>query len=131
MTFITWDDALLHGIRFQDEDHKEAVVLMNAMQTCCDEDLPGIFTKHIEHIKAHFAREENMMERTGFFALKAHREEHKRILHELQAMQTRLAVEDFAVVRKYVQEDLPNWFLTHLDTMDMVIAHVAKRAGES
>ncbi len=131
MTFITWDDALLRGIHFQDDDHKEAVTLMNAMQTCSDQDFSEIFAKHLEHVKAHFTREEEMMARTGFFALKAHSEEHQRILHELQAMQTRLAANEFAVVRKYVQEDLPNWFLTHLDTMDMVIAHVARQAGES
>jgi len=46
-------------------------------------------------------------------------------------MQAKLDAGDIATVQRYVQEDLPAWFLRHLSTLDTAIAHVAKQHGES
>lgn len=43
MTTITWSDVLKRGLGFQDNDHEQAVKLMNTLQECSDEELPALF----------------------------------------------------------------------------------------
>lgn len=134
MTQITWNDGLKRGLGFQDADHEEEVKLMNAMQTCADDELPALFAEHVKHLGDHLARENELMERIGFFAKEVHMGEHARVLAEQDIIQAKLDTGDagdLAAVRKYVQEDLPDWFLTHLDTMDTMTAMFAKQMGES
>ena len=131
MTEINWSDAMKRGLAFQDADHEESVALMNTMQTCSDADLPAAFAKHAEHLGEHLARENELMERTGFFATDMHKGEHDRVLEETADMQAALDQGDIATVRAYVQQDLPNWFISHLDTMDTMTAMHAKQQGES
>jgi len=131
MSLIEWNDSLKRGLNFQDHDHEEAVGLMNALQTCSDEDLPKIFTQHVEHLRAHLERENELMDRIGFFAIDMHKGEHTRVLAETDAMQAKLEAGDIATVRAYVTDALPQWFLEHLDSMDTMTAMFAKQMGES
>jgi len=119
------------GLGFQDQDHEESVALMNAMQTCSDEDLPQAFATHAEHLSAHLNRENELMERIGFFAKDMHMGEHARVLAETADMQAKLDSGDIATVRAYVQDALPQWFSDHLNSMDMMTAQFAKQMGES
>ena len=131
MSEIVWDDSLKRGIAFQDADHEESVALMNAMQTCSDAELPGAFAKHLAHLREHLERENALMQRTEFFAMDVHIAEHDRVLAEHSLMQSSLNAGDLATVRRYVEEDLPAWFVRHLNTLDTAIALVAKQHGES
>lgn len=131
MTLITWSDALKRGIAFQDDDHEEAVAVMNALQTCSDEELPALFNQLHNHTKDHLQRENELMERIGFFAIDMHKSEHDRVLAEMQDFQDKLDAGDLASVRTYVEETVPDWFLNHLDTMDTATAMFARQRGES
>ena len=131
MSLISWSDVMKRGIAFQDSDHEESVALMNVLQTCSDADLPAAFAEHAEHLRDHLERENELMERTGFFAKGMHMGEHDRVLAETAAMQAKLDAGDIASVRAYVQQTLPNWFLDHLDSMDTMTAMFAQQQGES
>lgn len=130
MTQINWSESLQRGIAFQDADHEVSVTLMNALQTCSDADLPAAFAKHAEHLREHLGRENELMERTDFFATEVHMGEHDRVLAETAEMQAALDQGDIATVRAYVQQTLPNWFISHLETMDTMTAMHAKEHGE-
>lgn len=133
MTEIAWNDGLKRGLAFQDEDHEEAVRLMNAMQSCSDAELPALFAAHAEHLREHLSRENELMERIGFFAKDVHMGEHARVLEETAAMQTKLDSGDSAAlaeVRAYVIDALPAWFLDHLESMDTMTALFAQQVGE-
>ncbi|MCR4378861.1 MAG: hemerythrin [Rhodospirillales bacterium] len=130
MTQVAWNDGLKLGLGFQDADHEESVGLMNAMQTCSDAELPALFVQHQTHLREHLARENELMERIGFFAIEVHRGEHERILAEQDTILTKLTAGDLAAVRQYVQEDLPAWFLGHLQSMDAMTALFAQQRGE-
>lgn len=131
MTLIKWTDELKRGISFQDDDHEEAVTVMNALQTCSDDELPGLFNQLHTHTKEHLNRENELMDRIGFFAIEVHKGEHDRVLAQMQEFQDKLDAGDIADVRKYVQETVPDWFLNHLDTMDTATAMFARQKGES
>lgn len=131
MNEIVWNDGLKLGIAFQDADHEESVALMNAMQSCSDAELPAAYAAHMTHLREHLERENALMRRTNFFAMHVHIAEHDRVLAELAMIQTSLNAGDFVTVRRYVQEDLPAWFMRHLNTMDTATAQAAKERGES
>lgn len=130
MTTITWNDELKRGLGFQDEDHEEAVKLMNALHECTDEELPALFDQFLAHTKAHLERENELMDRIAFFATPMHKREHDRVLAEMQHFKDKLGVGDIDAVRHYVQETVPNWFLDHLNSMDTITAQFALQAGE-
>jgi len=130
MTLISWNDGLKLGLGFQDADHEESVRLMNALQTCSDAELPALFIQHRAHLREHLARENELMERIGFFAIEVHMDEHERVLAEQDAILTKLEAGDIAAGRKYVEQDLPAWFLGHLQSMDTMTAQFALQRGE-
>ncbi|OEJ69056.1 bacteriohemerythrin [Magnetovibrio blakemorei] len=130
MPLITWTDALKRGIGFQDDDHEQAVVVMNALQTCSDAELPKLFDELHAHTKAHLAREDELMDRIGFFAASVHKGEHARVLTEMQAYKDKLDAGDIQTVRTYVEEIVPDWFVNHLESMDTATAMFARQHGE-
>lgn len=130
MTVIKWTDDLKRGLAFQDDDHEEAVAVLNALRACSDEDLPGLFKQLHDHTKAHLQRENELMERIGFFAMGVHKGEHDRVLAEMQEFQDKMDAGEIAAVRTYVEETVPNWFLEHLNTMDSATAMFARQQGE-
>ena len=130
MTTIAWSDELKRGLGFQDEDHEKAVELMSALQECTDEELPDLFEQLFAHTKEHLERENELMERIGFFATPMHKGEHERVLAEMQDFKEKLVNGDIAAVRLYVRETVPNWFLDHLNSMDTITAQFALQAGE-
>ncbi len=130
MTLITWSNELKRGIGFQDEDHEEAVKIMNAMQNCSDEELPALYDQLHSHTKEHLERENELMVRINFFAIAIHKDEHDRVLTEMQKFKDKLDAGEIAEVRKYVEETMPEWFINHLNTMDTATAQFARQAGE-
>jgi len=130
MKTINWSDEYKRGLGFQDEDHEEAVGLMNALQVCTDEELPALFEQLFSHTKAHLERENELMERIGFFAMPMHKGEHDRVLAEMQDFKVRLDAGEIDAVRHYLQETLPSWFLDHLNSMDTITAQFALQVGE-
>ncbi|OAN52254.1 hemerythrin [Paramagnetospirillum marisnigri] len=126
---IRWTDSLLLGVEFVDHDHRHAVDAINHLAALAVEggDLTADAEAFRDHCAEHFAREEAMMTRTAFFGLEPHRDEHQRVLAELDGIILRLkAGED---CRDYFTEALPQWFLEHRATMDFVTADFARERG--
>lgn len=123
---IEWTKDYEVGVGFMDADHKEAVDLMAAMQTAEGEALKDLLAKFTHHCQEHFARENELMERIGFFAQGCHTDEHERVLDELKDM----AGKDEAAIQAYARDDLPDWFVGHRNSMDFVTAQFAQQMGE-
>ena len=131
MPRIQWTADFKRGLAFQDQDHEDAVALMNALQDCSDADLPALFDDLFEHTRAHLERENELMERIGFFAIAMHKGEHDRVLAEMQDFKAKLDAGKLDEVRAYVETTVPNWFLDHLNSMDTITAQFALQAGET
>ncbi|CAA7615770.1 conserved hypothetical protein [Candidatus Terasakiella magnetica] len=124
---IRWGSSLLVGIPFVDHDHHEAVEMINRMAGADGAERLSLMRAFLGHCEEHFAREEEMMTRTGFFALDPHRQEHQRVLAEAQRVLTRLEMGSDET--EYFREVLPQWFLEHRATMDYVTADFALEHG--
>lgn len=132
MPVLTWSDDLVLGVAVMDDDHKELVALINRAADADAVALPAVFEALIAHLHDHFAREEDLMERIGFFALDTHREEHTRALIELRRIKERVDAlpeaaneASLAFLRSYVTWQLPQWFVHHHNTMDTLTAAYA------
>jgi hemerythrin len=124
---IRWGEALLLGVAFVDHDHCEAVEMINRLAASKAAERLDLARAFAHHCVEHFAREEAIMVKTGFFALAPHREEHQRVVAELdeviQALEAGDPCEDYFTV------DLPQWFLEHRATMDYVTSGYALDHG--
>jgi hemerythrin len=124
---IRWGEPLLLGLEFVDRDHCEAVGMINRLAAADPAERLDLARIFLEHCADHFAREEDLMVKTGFFALEPHGEEHRRVLGELAEVVARLEAGD--PCEEYFTVDLPQWFLEHRATMDYVTTGYALEHG--
>lgn len=84
------------------------------------------------HTKAHFERENGMMEKYNFPAYHCHYGEHTDALNSLEsaisAWESRHNPDDLAV---YVRDIWPKWYVNHISTMDIVTSAFIKQSIEN
>lgn len=126
---MEWTDALRVGVQVIDTDHELFVAQINAAVAAPAGDFPQHFAELVEHTRAHFAREEALMDAIGFFATVIHKAEHRRVIAELERVADQLESGQTAVALAYVAGPLPEWFLQHRNTMDLATASFARQHG--
>lgn len=84
----------------------------------------------LEHTIAHFERENKLMQDTGFPAYPVHASEHEIALEKLKNLiSTWEKNKDIDQLADYVFTHWPDWFNTHVNTMDMMTAKFAVMNG--
>ncbi len=127
---IKWTDDLKVGLSFVDEEHKRFVELYNDANEASDEDFAERLAALVEHIRLHFQHEEQMMRASCFFAYSIHKNEHERVLAEIERIEGLLAQGSRDAVRAFLAVDIPSWFEVHRNTMDQVTSqYVVSRLG--
>ncbi len=127
MAVLEWHEGLNVGVGFMDDDHAEAAALINELAEASGVARVEALRHFIDHCREHFAREEELMKATGFFALGCHAGEHQRMLAELADILSR--IEAGQVLDDYFRRELPGWLMIHRNTMDAVTAQFARQAG--
>jgi hemerythrin len=82
------------------------------------------------HTREHFLREETMMREGRFPGYAAHKAEHDRVLAQMDA-EARLfrAHGDAGRLSRYILDALPEWYVSHTRTMDVVAARFVAGRG--
>lgn len=126
---MDWTSELDVGISFMDGDHEHGLSLIREMKSADVSALPGVIQSFLDHCRDHFAREEELMRKIGFFAHDPHKAEHDRVLAELASIIEELkdATHDFSGPALYAH--LSVWFINHRNTMDFVTANFAIQKG--
>lgn len=127
MSVLEWHAGLNVGVGFMDDDHEVAAAQINAMAEAALPARQDVLRQFIDHCRHHFAREEAMMQKTGFFAMGCHQGEHERVLTELETVLAKLEAGD--AQDSYFTKTLPEWLMIHRNTMDFVTAQFAQQAG--
>jgi hemerythrin len=80
--------------------------------------------------REHFLREESLMREAQYPAYAAHKAEHDRVLSEMNE-EARVFRErgDGERLARYLFRTLPDWFVTHVRTMDLVAAKSSAGSG--
>lgn len=124
---MPWDESRYTlGVADMDATHREFVDLADALLVASDEDFPAIFERLHEHTRLHFEHEGKLMKACRFPAIGEHNSEHLRVLGELAHFARGVKAGRLATARAYAKA-LPDWFATHLATMDAALAGCLKR----
>lgn len=132
MSIIDWrDDRFELGVDVMDDTHREFVEQVNQLQQASDADFPALFDRFIEHTRAHFEMEEKLMRDTRFPSYAEHKEDHLRVLGELNQFRKRVHKGLLVFGRNYIRERMPSWFPLHAATMDSALAMHLKNLPET
>jgi hemerythrin-like metal-binding protein len=116
------------GMASMDETHQEFMTLVNRLGSADKATFIQLFPQLLEHTEIHFSSENDLMESSGFPAIREHSGEHLRVLGDLHRMGQRVAAGSVATARAYVEQALPDWFQLHAATMDSALAaHLKNR----
>jgi len=122
---------------FMNHDHEEAVDILNQLQQAIDdsdsEKVSGSMAELYQHCQEHFEREEISMRKYSFPPYIMHKQEHDRVLMELNMIAEQFEGHgDVEKIRRYVMQEFPAWFVQHLSTMDKMTAqYLAMRQKEA
>jgi len=121
-----------HLLNYDEIDllHKEFLDIYNSVDP---NNIDSIVTKSnelFEHSKKHFKQEEVLMEQYNYPTMREHKDEHSKVLAELEYF-IRNAHSMFGkkMLKAYYFEKLPDWFDLHLLSMDSDLASFLKKQG--
>lgn len=128
MHSIAWDDGLHLGIPHMDDEHRTMVQLMNQLTTHMRATSPnekaivtmardvGLFTAR------HFLHEEHSMAAHHYPGYGAHKDEHDRLLVQLDSVADRLDRDGMAAIDDGLVEFLHHWVVNHIVHQDRAYA---------
>lgn len=120
---LRWSDQRHRlGVEVMDGYHREFLDILSALALAPDGLFPALHKELMRHVAEHFGQEEILMRETSFPSQDEHAEEHKRIIGELSAMQSRAQSGRLAMPREFINTRMPEWFQLHLVTMDSALA---------
>lgn len=125
---MPWDERYTLGVAEMDATHRDFVELADALLVAGDDEFPALFAELHEHTRRHFDNEGKLMKSCRFPAIGEHHSEHLRVLGELAHFSRGVAAGRLGMARNYVK-GLPEWFATHLATMDSALAACLKRTN--
>jgi hemerythrin len=122
MTQTIWLPEMSTGSAAIDELHQDFFRTLVQAASVTDKKFSAGYGALIAKVEHAFATEERWMEEIDFASLKAHREQHARILGALHHIHSKVMAGELATGRDVVERLLPQWFLFHMSTMDAALA---------
>jgi hemerythrin len=133
VAYIEWNVSLSVGIARIDEQHKKLVDCINRLhQALLDkmgQELQAeIIAEMCDYAVTHFALEEELMTRSGFPGLAAHREEHEEFAREAADLKDKLD-KGTKILTIVILAFLKEWLKNHILGTDMKYVTHFKRHG--
>lgn len=130
MTETPLEDLVL-GIAEIDADHAESIALWKLARDAAPSAFAERLTAFVDHLEAHFAREEALMAAIAYEEIAHHRDEHARVIAEGRRFCAQVAKGRTMMARAYATDLVPDWFRRHVVMFDSEVARVAKLAGHA
>lgn len=95
MAQMQWHPSLETGIEQLDAQHRRLVDFVNRLDAALsggniDSEMGRVLADLVVYSHEHFAAEEDLMQRIGFYGLHSHRTEHRRIAQQIKGFLLRL-----------------------------------------
>ncbi len=119
------------GLLAMDALHKNFFDAIEELLSAKDSEFHTRYDRFVAKTENIFATEEEWMEEIDFPGLKAHREQHARVLGVLHKIRNRIMNGDLALGREVADRLLPQWFVFHAFTMDTSLATVMQMLDEN
>jgi hemerythrin len=124
---LQWTDRLLLGYAPMDDEHRDFVVCVRALQQAAPEQVLARLDDFAVHAERHFGAENRWMEETEFPARQCHIDEHAAVMKSVAEVRAVVAAGNTGIVRSLADE-LARWFPGHADYLDSALAAwMAKR----
>lgn len=122
MTLIEWREEFCTGVPGVDYEHQQLIEDINSIYTLVDdqarrEDIIDSLGDIYGSISAHFALEEQMMERHNYDHYKEHQADHERLLDDIREITEEFENATELNEQKFKQK-LNDWFQLHFSTHD-------------
>ncbi len=116
--FLSWDDSWAVGIRELDAQHRHLISLINQLWESMrrgesQKVLADTFDSLVRYTSAHFASEEQLMERSCYSELAYHKQEHKMLAAAVVEFQSRFHAGEIAMT-EVVLTFLGGWLRNHI-----------------
>lgn len=103
--------------------HKEFIDIFNSIEILSSENFINKLSEILAHTKKHFSIEEEFMDKTSYPSIKEHKDEHNKVLAEMQYfLDNTNSNIGKKMLKAYYLEKLPEWFDLHLLSMDSDLA---------
>ena len=117
-----WKQTCSVGVQAMDDQHANIMDTMNELQLAMIRSHPQVsvdelLNRLIEFTRLHFRSEERLMEQHGFPGLAGHRDEHQRLLRQLQETVSELQHGKTVDISKLLFF-LHSWFIDHVEGLD-------------
>ncbi len=123
-TIIFDDDKHLLNFEKMDTLHKEFLDIYNSVDISSIESIITKSKELLEHSKKHFLEEETLMEEYKYPTIKEHKDEHNKVLSEMEYfIKNSQSIFGKKMLKAYYVEKLPDWFDLHLLSMDSDLVH--------
>jgi len=113
-----------------DVHREELMIVNNVSAAIAAQDaakISQLCAQWLEHTKAHFARENTLMETHNFPAFHCHHGEHVEALEGLESVINDWQENsDLEALATYVRDTWPGWYINHISTMDTVTSAFIK-----
>lgn len=123
-----FDDDLLLGDVGMDHMHQEFLDLHARLLQAKGPEFAECFTALLEHTRRHFTSEEILMDATAFPSAAEHKADHQRLLGELDRFSQRISAGSTVMAKAWIKEQVPDWFVMHVLSMDSALAAHLQRA---
>jgi len=121
MHIVSWSSEMLLGVPAMDQAHQAMVEELGRLATADGAAFQVGFFKLIAALERDFREEEELMQQINFPNPQSHHEEHARVLNSLLHVAPRVEQGNIDAGREVIRQ-LPQWFLNHLSTLDLMLA---------
>jgi hemerythrin-like metal-binding protein len=131
---IEWTDDLRLDVEALDNDHRKLISLMNAMSAACftgveDYILNKVMAELVDYTHSHFVREEASMEHHGYGGLAEHRQEHRKLIAQLDGILAQVKAAGQVGMGGELMDLLSEWVIRHILESDRRFADFLKATG--
>ena len=136
MAVLRWQSAMQLGIPAIDADHKRLVALLNGLHYAVlagedHEGVGGTIEELVRYTEGHFAREEALMERSGYPGRYQHSLAHARIAERMREWHADYARAPAAFPMDRFYDFVSGWLLHHVLEEDMKLKPYVTRLTAS
>ena len=130
---LHWNEAFMVQVPSMDSQHLGLFEAMNRLYQAVLDKSPAQLRKQrldelLKLATQHFADEERVMEQAGYPELRRHKQEHARLLAELDTLMQRNGTDDEEFNMELLVF-LKNWLLNHISKVDKQYSGTLRQAG--
>lgn len=118
--------SIVLDVPLMDDDHARLEALFGRLPATADADLPALLAEVEAETRAHFEREEGLMQAADVPVFFCHVAQHKIIMAEFAKAHDAMARNDLGALRQFIGVTLAGLVEAHIDSVDRVTAGFLK-----